>query len=70
MNLEQEVRDVVRQSKTALTVEQVTREIADRLPDEIRSILNALVKKKELQSVRGGGGKPTVYKAAPMKRRF
>jgi hypothetical protein len=68
MNLEQEVRDVVCQSKTSLTVEDVTREIADRLPNEIRSILNALVKKEEMQYFPGGGGYEARYGAPPKRR--
>ena len=74
MNLEQEVRDVMRQSSKALTVIQVTQKVAERIStDEIRSILNALVKGKELQSNRGAGPHQTTYMAPPkppMKRRF
>ena len=66
MNLEQEVRDVMRQSTEALTVIQVTQKVAERIStDEIRSILNALVKKKELQSNRGAGPHQTTYMAPP-----
>jgi predicted transcriptional regulator len=69
-NLEQEVHDVMQRSVQALTVDQVTQEIAERIKDEIRSILNALVKKGALRSARGGGGHPTVYKAPGFKRRL
>ena len=66
MNLEQEVRDVMRQSTGALTVIQVTQKVAERIStDEIRSILNALVKGKELQSNRGAGPHQTTYMAPP-----
>jgi hypothetical protein len=70
MNLENEVRTIMHQSKDALTVDQVAQELAERIKGEIRSILNALVKKQELESVHGGGGYSTVYKAAPIRRRF
>ena len=68
MNLRQEVLAVMRQSKNALTVDQVTVEVAERMKDEVRSILNALVIEEELSSVRGGGGYPTYYKAELRRR--
>jgi hypothetical protein len=67
MNLE--VRTVMHQSEQALTVDQVTQEIAERIRNEIRSILNALVEKKELHCIHGDGGYKSTYKAAPIKRR-
>ena len=70
MNLEGEVRAVMHESRNALTVDQVAQEVAERIKGEIRSILNALVEKRELTSVHGGGGYSTHYKAAPIKRRF
>ncbi len=69
MNLEHEVRTVMRQSVNALTVDQVTQEVSEMIKDEIRSILNALVKNKELQSVPGGGGYAKNYKAPRIERR-
>jgi isopentenyl phosphate kinase len=69
MNLEHEVRTVMRQSANALTVDQVTQEVAERIKSEIRSVLNTLVKNKELQSVHGGGSYSTHYKAPPIERR-
>ena len=69
MDLEHEVRTVMRQSANALTVDQVTQQIAERITDEVRSILNALTKRGELQSVHGGGGYSTNYKAPPIERR-
>jgi len=48
------------------TVILVTQKVAERIStDEIRSILNALVKKKELQSNRGAGPHQTTYMAPP-----
>jgi hypothetical protein len=70
MNLENEVRTVMRLSATALTVDQVTQEVAERLKDEIRSILNTLVKKDELKSVHGGGPYMTHYHVPPFERRI
>jgi hypothetical protein len=70
MNLEYEVRTVMRQSANALTVDQVAQAVAERAKDEIRSILNTLDKKGELHSVHGGGGYRTVYKSPPVDRRF
>ena len=69
MNLEAEVRAVMRESRNALTVDQVAQEVAERIKGEIRSILNALVEKKELHCIHGGGGYKSTYKAAPIKRR-
>ena len=72
MNLEYEVRTVMRQSVKALTVDQVTQEVAERIKDEIRSILNTMAKDGELTSVRGGGRGgyyKTGYKALPAERR-
>ena len=72
MNLEHEVRTVMRQSAKALTVDQVTQEVAERIKDEIRSILNIMDKDGELTSVRGGGRGgyyKTCYKALPVERR-
>jgi len=70
MDLEHEVRTVMRQSATALTVDQVTQEVADRIKDEVRSILNALHQRGELNSVRGSGPRyRTHYHAAPIERR-
>jgi hypothetical protein len=69
MNLRKEVVAVMRQSKNALTVDQVTMEVAERVKDEVRSILNALFKEGELTSVHGGGGYSTHYKAKLIKRR-
>src|SRR6266404_7690461 len=51
MNLENEVRTVMRQSGNALTVDQVTQEVAERIKDEIRSILNTMAKDGELTSI-------------------
>jgi hypothetical protein len=71
MNLEQEVRDVMRQSTGALTVIQVTQKVAERIStDEIRSILNALGKGKELQCNRGAGPYQTTYMAPPKPLAF
>jgi hypothetical protein len=58
------------QSARALTVDQVAKELAERLKDEIRPILNSLVNSGELTSVHGGGGYTTSYKAAPVRRRY
>jgi hypothetical protein len=69
MNLEHEVRTVMRQSAKALTVDQVTQEVAERIKDEIRSILNTMDKNGELTSVHGGGGYSTYYKAPSIERR-
>ena len=69
MNLRQEVLATMRQSKDALTVDQVTAEVAERVKHEVRSILNALVKEDELTSVHGGGGYATHYKAKLIRRR-
>ena len=69
MNLENEVRTVMSQSADALTVDQVTREVAKRMEGEIRLILNNLFKNGELKSIHGGGSYPTFYKARPIKRR-
>jgi hypothetical protein len=69
MDLEHEVRAVMRQSAYALTVDQVTQEIAAPIKGEIRSILNTLAKNDELRSVHGGGGYSTVYKAPSVERR-
>lgn len=69
MNLRQEVLATMQQSKDALTVDQVTAEVAERVKDEVRSILNALVKEEELISVHGGGSYPTYYKAKLIRRR-
>jgi hypothetical protein len=56
MNLKSEVREIMYESKTGLTVDEVLREVADRLDrDEIKSILNTLVKDKVLTSSRGAG---------------
>ena len=68
MDLENEVREAMRQSANALTVDQVTPKVAENIKDEIRSILNALVKNEDLQSVRGGGGYQTCYKAHHLSR--
>jgi hypothetical protein len=70
MNLEHEVRTVMRQSADALTVDQVTQQVAERITDEVRSILNALHKRGELQSIHGGGGYKTNYKSPPIERRI
>jgi hypothetical protein len=69
MDLEREVRTIMRQSKKALTVSQVTREVASRMERDIRSILNALVNSEELTSGHGAGGY-TYYKTKPLKRRI
>ncbi len=68
MNLESEVMLIMRQSENALTVDQVVEALAERMRIEVRSILNALVKKEQLESVHGGGGYGTHYKAVPIKR--
>jgi hypothetical protein len=70
MDLEHEVRTIMRLSDIALTVDQITQEVAERLKDEIRSILNMLVKKDELKSVHGGGPYMTHYSASPFERRI
>jgi coproporphyrinogen III oxidase-like Fe-S oxidoreductase len=72
MDLEYEIRAVMRDSENALTVEQVTQEIAERLKQEIRTTLNRLVKAAALDSVHGGGGYPTTYrlKSPKIDRRF
>ena len=53
MDLESEVRTVMRHSQKALTVDQVANEVAESIKGEIRSILNTLVKGHELTSVHG-----------------
>ncbi len=73
MNLEHEVRAIMHENPKALTVEQVTQEVADRIGGEVRSILNGLVKKDELNYLHAGGPHQARYMAptpAPMKRRF
>jgi Fe2+ or Zn2+ uptake regulation protein len=69
MNLRQEVLTVMRQSENALTVNQVTAEVAERMKDEVREILNALAEEDELSSVHGGGGYQTYYRAKVVRRR-
>lgn len=68
MNLRQEIQTVMQQSKNALTVDQISQEVAERMKKEVRSILNALVKEDALTSVHGGGGYSTYYKAKPIRR--
>jgi isopentenyl phosphate kinase len=69
MNLEHEVRTITHQSADALTVDQVAQKVAEKIKDEIRSIVNALTKHGELHSVHGGGSYSTHYKAPSIKRR-
>jgi hypothetical protein len=69
-HLEHEVRAVMQQSAKALTVDQVSQEVAMRMKDDIRSVLHALVKNNELTSVHGGGGYSTHYHAPAIVRRF
>ena len=61
MNLEHHVGAVMDGSETALTVAQVADQVAKRLQDEIRAILNALDKDGQLRSVHGGGSYQTQY---------
>jgi hypothetical protein len=69
MNLEHEVRTVMHQSADWLTVDEVTKKVAERIKEEIRSILNTLAKNDELNTVRGARDYQTTYKAAPIRRR-
>jgi hypothetical protein len=70
MDLKSEVRAVMLGSKTALTVDQVAAEVAERIKGEIRSILNSLDKAGELTSVHGGGSYRTQYVARTIERRI
>jgi hypothetical protein len=69
VDLENEIRAVMCQNVNALTVDQVTQKVAERIKEEVRIILNGLVAKQELESVHGGGGYQTHYKAPPIKLR-
>jgi predicted oxidoreductase len=69
MNLENEVRTVLGQTPDALTVDQATQAVAERIKGEIRSILNAMAKNGELKTVRGARDYRTTYQAIPIKRR-
>lgn len=61
------------ESTSALTVDQVTQEVADRIKQEVRLVLNGFVKKEELNYLPGCGGFQARYMApapTPMKRRL
>lgn len=67
MDLESEVRTVIRASDTALTVDNVTMQIADRIRDEVKAILNAMAERKEIQMDRGAAGRKSTYAIRPAK---
>lgn len=69
MDLRSEVLMVLQHSNIALTVDQVAQKVAERLHDDIRSILNELVKDETLRSVHGGGGYRSTYMSPPLTRR-
>jgi predicted transcriptional regulator len=73
MNLENEILSIMSESTSALTVDQVTREVTNRISDEIRTILNGLVKKEQLNYLPAGGRHQARYMAPPrpsIERRF
>ena len=70
MDLAFHVQEVMDASTNALTVDEVSRGVADRLRAEIKAILNGFAKSGRVTTVHGGGGYQSVYKAAPLSRRF
>jgi hypothetical protein len=73
MDLENEIRTIMRESPTALTVDQVRGKVADRIGEEIHSVLNNLKKRGELNYLPGGGGHQARYMfpaPASIERRF
>jgi hypothetical protein len=69
MDLEKEVRAVMSESRHALTVDQVTSLVADRLRKEVKTILNRLAAGKELDPSHGGGSYQTAYTTPKIQRR-
>jgi hypothetical protein len=70
LELKDVVLDVMFRSNRALTVEQVSRKVAERLHGDIRDILNSLCKTGEPKSVHGASGHRTVYSTPAVERRI
>ena len=61
MDIEAEVRIVMQSAGKALTVDQVTEVIAEKIKTEVRSALNRLAKAGRLKCVRGSNRYPSQY---------
>lgn len=68
MYLERHVRAVMLHSPKALTVSQIAAEVSKQIEDDVRAVLNAMVKSGELDSVRGGGGYQSHYYTPNLRR--
>jgi predicted transcriptional regulator len=68
MDLENHVRAIMRYSAKALTVSQVASELSKQIEEEVRAVLNRMLKNGELTSVHGGGSYQTCYRTPELRR--